>query len=222
MLKEKTRKGTCPRCKRPYVAFFQVDDAARTTTPMATVDCPHKGECNAAFHLRIPTGAVEATLKVYTPSAWAALRKTLVPKPLTEPELAQLELQSDIAGLSTVDVRRLLADNRRVRDNCPDESTTKARRRSTAADAPGPLTDKELAEFERAAITFRRALRPADQEKDPGKAVIEPSFAVISARLVGEIRRLRQLVIDAEPYVPDNEQTRTMNLPARLKAEVDR
>jgi hypothetical protein len=29
-------------------------------------------------------------------------------------------------------------------------------------------------------------------------------------------------VIDAEPYVPDNEQTRTMDLPARLKAEVDR
>jgi len=33
---------------------------------------------------------------------------------------------------------------------------------------------------------------------------------------------LRRLVIDAEPHVLDNEQTRTMNLPARLKAEVDR
>ena len=41
-------------------------------------------------------------------------------------------------------------------------------------------------------------------------------------RLVEQVRRLRQLVIDAEPYVPDNEQTRTMDLPARLKAEVDR
>jgi hypothetical protein len=36
------------------------------------------------------------------------------------------------------------------------------------------------------------------------------------------VEHLRQLVIDAEPYVPDNEQTRTMDLPARLKAEVDR
>jgi len=41
-------------------------------------------------------------------------------------------------------------------------------------------------------------------------------------RLVSEVRRLRQLVIDAEPYVPDNEQTRTADLPARLKAEVGR
>jgi len=36
-------------------------------------------------------------------------------------------------------------------------------------------------------------------------------------RLVAEVRRLRQLVIDAEPYVPDNDQTRTMDLPARLR-----
>jgi hypothetical protein len=36
------------------------------------------------------------------------------------------------------------------------------------------------------------------------------------------VRRLRQLVIDAEPYVPDNEATRTLDLPARLKAEVER
>jgi hypothetical protein len=40
-------------------------------------------------------------------------------------------------------------------------------------------------------------------------------------RLAAEARRLRQLVIDAEPYVPDNEQTRTMDLPARLKGEVE-
>jgi hypothetical protein len=40
--------------------------------------------------------------------------------------------------------------------------------------------------------------------------------------LIAEIRRLRQLVVDAEPYVPDNAQTRTMDLPARLKGEVHR
>jgi hypothetical protein len=88
-------------------------------------------------------------------------------------------------------------------------------------DAPRPLTDKDLAEFERAAVAFHQAL-PAEETKDPGKAVIESSFAMISLRLVVEVRRLRQLVIDAEPYVPDNEATRTLDLPARLKAEAER
>jgi hypothetical protein len=41
-------------------------------------------------------------------------------------------------------------------------------------------------------------------------------------RLVAQIRSLRQLVIDAEPYVLDTEQTRTLDLPSRLKAEMDR
>jgi hypothetical protein len=45
---------------------------------------------------------------------------------------------------------------------------------------------------------------------------------MISMRLVAEVRRLRQLVVDAEPYVPDNEATRTKDLRARLKAEVGR
>jgi len=113
---------------------------------MVTVNCPHKAECNATFQLGIPNGAEEKTLRLYTPSDWAELRKTEVPKPLTGAELAQLELQNDITGLSTVDVRRLLADN----------------------------------------------------------------------------RRLRQLVMDAEPHVPDNGATEAIELPARLKAEVDR
>jgi len=77
---------------------------------------------------------------------WAKLRKTEEPKPLTAAELAHLELQNDVTGLSTIDVRRLLADN----------------------------------------------------------------------------RRLRELVADAEPHVPDNEQTRTIDLPPRLKDEVER
>jgi len=46
--------------------------------------------------------------------------------------------------------------------------------------------------------------------------------ARLGLRLIAEVERLRQLIIDAEPYVPDNEQTRTMDLPARLNAEVDR
>jgi hypothetical protein len=40
-------------------------------------------------------------------------------------------------------------------------------------------------------------------------------------RLVSEVRRLRQLVVEAKPYVPENEQTHTFNLVGRLKAEVD-
>jgi hypothetical protein len=71
---------------------------------------------------------------------------TDAPKPLTENELKELEAKNGVTGLSTVDVRRLLANN----------------------------------------------------------------------------ARLRQLVIEAEPHVPDNEQTRTIDLPARLKAEVNR
>ena len=39
-------------------------------------------------------------------------------------------------------------------------------------------------------------------------------------RLVGEVRRLRQLAIDAEPHVPDTAPTKDVR--ARLKAEVDR
>jgi hypothetical protein len=48
---------------------------------------------------------------------------------------------------------------------------------------------------------------------DPGR---------LKRRPIAEVYRLRQLAIDAEPHVPDNDQTRTIDLPARLKAEVDR
>ena len=41
-------------------------------------------------------------------------------------------------------------------------------------------------------------------------------------RLVAQIRSLRQIVIDAEPHVANNEATRAMDLPVRLRAEVDR
>jgi hypothetical protein len=40
--------------------------------------------------------------------------------------------------------------------------------------------------------------------------------------LIADVRRLHQLIVDVQPHVPDNAQTRTMNLPARLKAEVER
>ena len=145
MLKETTQKGTCPRCGRPYIAALHLDDAAGTLTATVTVNCPHKAECHAAFQLGIPNGADEKTVTLYTPLAWAELRKTEIPRPLTAAELAHLELQNNVTGLSTIDVRRLLADN----------------------------------------------------------------------------RRLRQM-IDAGAQVSDNEQTRTMDLPPRLKAEVDR
>jgi len=65
-----------------------------------------------------------------------------------------------------------------------------------------PLTEAVLASFERLARG-------------------EPTEDLVKA-LVAEVRRLRQLIIDAAPHLLDNEQTRTMDLPARLKAEVDR
>jgi hypothetical protein len=49
----------------------------------------------------------------------------------------------------------------------------------------------------------------------------EPTEDLVKA-LVTEVRRLRQLVVDAEPHVADNEATRAKDLPARLKAEVQR
>jgi hypothetical protein len=70
-------------------------------------------------------------------------------------------------------------------------------------DSLGPLTEHELASLEQESAAI-------------GLSSME------ARRLLGEIRRLRQLVLDAEPYVPDNDQTRTMDLPARLKVEVKR
>jgi hypothetical protein len=65
-----------------------------------------------------------------------------------------------------------------------------------------PLTEAVIASFERLARG-------------------EPTEDLVKA-LVAEVRRLRQLIVDAQPHVPDNEQTRSMDLPARLRAEVDR
>jgi hypothetical protein len=41
-------------------------------------------------------------------------------------------------------------------------------------------------------------------------------------RLLADNRRLRQLLSDAERNLPDNEQTRTIDLFPRLKDEVER
>jgi hypothetical protein len=72
----------------------------------------------------------------------------------------------------------------------------------TALGLAVPLTEAVIASFERLARG-------------------EPTEDLVKA-LVGEVRRLRQLIIDAEPYVSNTEQTRAMDLPARLKAEVER
>ena len=65
-----------------------------------------------------------------------------------------------------------------------------------------PLTEAVLVSFERLARG-------------------EPTEDLVRA-LVADIRRLRRLVIESAPHVPDNEETRRVDLPARLKAEVDR
>jgi hypothetical protein len=83
-------------------------------------------------------------------------------------------------------------------------------------DVPKPLSEEELAAVIRHLEELRAILLQQSNVAIAGKVVID------TKRLVAEIRRLRQLVIDAEPYVPDSEQTRTMDLPARLRAEVER
>ena len=114
--------------------------------------------------------------------------------------------------------------------------------------APRPLTEAHLGEFERVAVAFLNAEPNATGTSDPTRAELESSFASIT-RLVAEVRRLRmelarsfdevnllhrgiakqeevrrlrQLLIDAKPHVPDNEATRAMDLTARLKAEIER
>ena len=49
-----------------------------------------------------------------------------------------------------------------------------------------------------------------------------PDKATLIRRAVAKVHRLRQLVTAAEPYVPDNKETRATGLATRLKAEVNR
>jgi len=81
----------------------------------------------------------------------------------------------------------------------------------TNPDELEPLSDKELGDL----LELAHPKLDAFAQEAPGKAVL-------IRRLVAEVRRLRQLVIAAEPYVRDNAQTSANGLAARLKAEVDR
>lgn len=81
-------------------------------------------------------------------------------------------------------------------------------------DEPKPLTEEELGRLE-------RWVRGVVEKRHDANAIVEWGAEDL-LRLVTDYRRLRQLVVDAEPYVPDNEQTRTIDLVARLKAEIDR
>src|SRR5882672_1035132 len=190
MLKETTRKGTCPTCGRPYIAAFQADDAAGASTSMITVNCPHRTECNAAFQLGIPNGAKEKTLRLHTPLEWAGLRRAEIPRSLTGPEFAHLALQNDVTGLSTIDVRRLLADNRRLRELIgadPHNGAARAmdlperlKAEVDRSNAAKPLTEDDLALLE-------RLLREA--ATDPEKA---SDAAQLALQLLAEVRRLRE------------------------------
>jgi hypothetical protein len=81
-------------------------------------------------------------------------------------------------------------------------------------DEPKPLTEEELGRLE-------RWVRGVVEKRHDSNAIVEWGAEDL-LRLVTDYRRLRQLVVDAEPYVPDNEQARTIDLVARLKAEIDR
>ena len=87
--------------------------------------------------------------------------------------------------------------------------TNAGRRSLPDADMPKPLSEEDLDQLEVAAVSV------------PGGVVIRRPPAELH-RLIAEARRLRQLVMDVAPHVPDNPQTRMMDLPARLKAETDR
>jgi len=79
------------------------------------------------------------------------------------------------------------------------------------SDAPKPPKDLGLSVplTEAVLVSFERLARG------------EPTEDLVKA-LVADVRRLRQLVIEAAPHVRDNEQTRTVHLSARLKAEMER
>jgi hypothetical protein len=159
MLKDTTQKGTWPTCGRPYIAAFQAEDAAGASTSIITANRPHQRECNGAFQLGIPSGAEEKTLRLHTPLEWAELRKAEMPTFLTGAEFAHLALQNDVTGLSTIDVRRLLADNRRLRELIgaePHNGATRAmelpgrlKAEVDRGDAAKPLTEDDLVVLER-------------------------------------------------------------------------
>jgi hypothetical protein len=70
------------------------------------------------------------------------------------------------------------------------------------------LTESDLEEAKRVAT------------RDLAGNLDQQAAALQTLQLVREIRRLSQFVIDAEPYLPD-EQTRTIHLPARPEAQVE-
>ena len=232
MLKETTQQGTCPRCGRPYIAAFLAEDAAGTLTPMITVNCPHQAECNATFQLGIPNGADEKTLRLHTPLEWAELRKTEIPKSLTGAEFAHLALQNDVTGLSTIDVRRLLADNRRLRElidaephNGPMRAMDLPERLKAEVDRgdpPKPLTEDDL-------VLVERLLR-----EDATDSETASDAAQLALQLLAEVRRLREgawldqaaLEIAGDPMCCDTSSSspRAMiaTLRKHLKAKVER
>jgi hypothetical protein len=233
MLKETTQNGTCPACGRPYIAAFQAEDAAGTSTRKIAVNCAHKTECSAAFQLGIPNGAEEKTFRLHTPLEWAELRKAEMPKSLTGAEFAQLALQNDVTGLSTIDVRRLLADNRRLRElvsgGGPHNGAARAvdgperhKAEVERGDAAKPLTEDDLAILE-------RLLR--EDATDPENA---SDAAQLALQLLAEVRRLREgawldqaaLEIAGDPMCCDisSSSPRAMiaTLRKHLKAKVER
>ena len=71
---------------------------------------------------------------------------TDTPKPLSENELKELEAKNGVTGLSTVDVRRLLANNVRLRRLALDAYLAIAER---TPDFPREVLERLKAEVER-------------------------------------------------------------------------
>jgi hypothetical protein len=86
---------------------------------------------------------------------------------------------------------------------------------------PRPLTEEQIAGYETQAAEALREKIENPHTVPMGDAAAQMDLAVSVQRLVAEVRRLRQLVAECGPYIPDTEETRSMSLPARLKDEVD-
>jgi hypothetical protein len=163
---------------------------------------------------------------------WAELRKAEMPTFLTGAEFAHLALQNGVTGLSTIDVRRLLADNRRLRELIgaePHNGATRAmelpgrlKAEVDRGDAAKPLTEDDL-------VVLERLLR--EDATNPENA---RDAAQLALQLLAEVRRLREgawldqavLEIAGDPMCCDTSSSspRAMiaTLRKHLKAKVER
>jgi len=107
-------------------------------------------------------------------------------------------------------VERVTGATKTFRDPRKKRRLNVGRRRSPQTDVPKPMADDELHEIER---TFARLRDLEPLHRKDADAVV---------RLVAEVRRLRQLAVDASTLATFIDSMSAQPVVARLKAEVDR